>query len=1122
MITNRFLLVILWQVLFVCGGFAQSGTALLSYTSNGNAIEKTNGKRWCNRPLYCQERKAIVFAGEQPLLYSPMGKLTFAISDGRQTVFLHQFAQRLMRYKAGQVEWQFRDEKFENALIQINTTTLADATGLVVKVTASGNSQPLQVAWCFVTPNLEKKRAYQLTASGARFALTPDSAVAFSNMQGHFSQPVARWEVTDKKYLDPTPRVNTNTTGWYNELPESYSSADFLTLKENQPFDGNVLKSQGLVAWQTLQSGKSITLAMIADDRDQVLIGRYKKLNAELIANPLEAYQKSMARVEAFAQRVVINTPDKYLNSGVTASVAAVCGLYVEPCFVHGGSAWRSQMPGWRTMAGSTAYGWHDRIFKALQYWCSQMITQDKGKTAAAASVTGCQQEPAKSRMFGKGYMDYHQPEHYEFQTQFFDEAVREWRATNDSNFEKLLMPNLELHLERCKASFDPDNDGLYESVVNTWPTDSQWYNGGGSVEQSAYCYYGFKALSEMKQKAGDAIAAKKYAAECAKILKAINKTLWIPEKGQYAAYVEQGGHKRVHNDAWIYSEHLPIEAGMSSLLQAWQAMYYTDWAMEKFKLPYGGEMRQTSNFVPGQWSIRELYHADNFAMALGYFLAGQSNEGWNLLSGTMKESMFGDATKKTGYSNEIASFNRPNIESPGGLSHPNCGIDFNDITTMFVRAVVEGLFGYRPDYPNNTVLLAPTFPASWHQCSFKTPDFGIQYLNEGKAEKYVFELTKKAAITLRLPIRADKVVQLLVNGKSLPYRIEPHAGYGMLIAAIPATNKAEVVVQVGNLRQESAPIVLEKEVGEAFTIATTANKFVAIIDPQKVLLHTVNNGKQLKAVCANAPGSHLFFATVGGQVPYLQMVKLNIKNTVADKKEQQKQVRQASDSGTWLPIPMEAHYNGDIRTIYQQQYVSPRPNTASARIGYDGWSAWTFRWWRFPVPEIKLNAVPQLINAKQLLQTPQKACFAWPSSSNNIAFTSLWDNWPKKVTVPVNKTGNQIWLLVCGTTNPMQGRIENAVLKLHYADGVEEAIKLIPPFNFWSLCKFGTLDYDYRRDAFSLPATPPMQVQLGQNCRAMVYGQKLRPNVGLTSVSLEALSQEVVIGLMGVSVWKE
>jgi hypothetical protein len=67
-------------------------------------------------------------------------------------------------------------------------------------------------------------------------------------------------------------------------------------------------------------------------------------------------------------------------------------------------------------------------------------------------------------------------------------------------------------------------------------------------------------------------------------------------------------------------------------------------------------------------------------------------------------------------------------------------------------------------------------------------------------------------------------------------------------------------------------------------------------------------------------------------------------------------------------------------------------------------------------------------------------------------------------------------------------------------------------------LCPWGGEDYSYEHDAFCLPPQPPPQVQLGHNCRAMVLSWKLRPGVPLTSVTLETLSRDVVIGLMGVS----
>jgi len=163
-------------------------------------------------------------------------------------------------------------------------------------------------------------------------------------------------------------------------------------------------------------------------------------------------------------------------------------------------------------------------------------------------------------------------------------------------------------------------------------------------------------------------------------------------------------------------------------------------------------------------------------------------------------------------------------------------------------------------------------------------------------------------------------------------------------------------------------------------------------------------------------------------------------------------------------------------------------------------------------------NPIRALIQGEHLV-TPQHARFLKPQLGQNIAFTSLWDNWPKFVTVPVHAKGDAIWLLVAGSTTPMQSKIANAVIRFKYADGREEALDLVPPDNFWSLCGFGRVDYNYQRDGFSLPKEPPAQMQLGTNCRAMVYGWKLRPGVELQEVTLETLSLDVVIGLLGASI---
>jgi hypothetical protein len=466
--------------------------------------------------------------------------------------------------------------------------------------------------------------------------------------------------------------------------------------------------------------------------------------------------------------------------------------------------------------------------------------------------------------------------------------------------------------------------------------------------------------------------------------------------------------------------------------------------------------------------------------MALGYFLGGQGDDGWQMLRGTMLQSMYGDLEPKKGFSQESGAFNRVNIISPGGLSQPNCGIDFNDIASSFARALVEGLFGYRPDYPNKVVRIEPSFPSAWDRASIKTPAFSLRLENQ----TYALSLAQPAVVKFGLPIRAKKVRSVLVNGQPAKFTIEPWAGYGMLRLTVPPTT--QVVVKL-ILEGESPDLAIKSEEKSEGT-----------------------------------PGHHLVLDQIAGDVPRYQLTKVHVPEA-----HEPSLLRDAPAAATWKPIDMTAQLNGDIRTIFQHRYDSPRPETCSMRIGYDGWSAWTFRHWGIKTPIVSMeNALPSdsavfntsLIQGDHLV-TPQHAHFMKPQPLKNIAFTSLWDKWPDTVTVPVGAKGESVWLLVCGTTNPMQGKISNAVIRFHYQDGVEEELNLVPPRNFWSMCGFGRVDYNYERDGFALPKEPPAQVQLGTNCRAMVYGWKLRPGVALKAIQLETLSQEVVIGLMGVSI---
>jgi len=162
-------------------------------------------------------------------------------------------------------------------------------------------------------------------------------------------------------------------------------------------------------------------------------------------------------------------------------------------------------------------------------------------------------------------------------------------------------------------------------------------------------------------------------------------------------------------------------------------------------------------------------------------------------------------------------------------------------------------------------------------------------------------------------------------------------------------------------------------------------------------------------------------------------------------------------------------------------------------------------------------------------LITPQKVPFNWYGDKRNIAFTSLWDNFPNSISFPVNKKGDAAYFLICGSTNVMQCSIANAVIMINYIDGTKDSLQLIPPINYWNLSHIGASastpgqtslsDYSVKRDGFCLPKVLPERVQLGKDCRAMLLNLKLKKDIEVENITLETLSQEVVVGLMGITI---
>lgn len=1060
----------------------------LRYTAEGGDIVGRNGEYFSNRPLYCnQSTEGAVLTGDRPLvrlIAKPFhhGALALAlVRDGRAR-WLHDSAEVESRYRCGRMTWRCADPLWPGVTITLTAAPLPDTAGFAARFQASGLRADDKLIWAFGGAHAE---------ADPRWKWDPV-------MQGNpdiIRSGDPRRELLQHGLVAEFCRGNAVTFTDNSFRVAATPTAEHAVLGQVSRA-GQVHVADASVAYEPLAFAASRAGALpmacgviaLNPGEDEIFFAAETTAGASTVVDPERAFQESIAH-QLTLERASSRSPDARLDAALTAVNHAVDGnCERDPhIFRHGCMAFSCRFVGWRVICGATALGWHERVLGNAVYTIGLQKTDDPVRTKAVAStVRLLTHEGNGSRLYGKGALDRDFPM-YDVQSQFFDQTINDWRATADPAMERLLRPALELHLEWLQACFDPDDDGLYESYINTLPTDSVWYNGGGSVEASAYAYTGHRAARDMARRAGDPAGEARHKTRCEKIQRGLRERLWLPERGHFGLYREQGGHQRIHADAWTYSVFLAIDAGLTSADEALQSLYFTEWALERIPLPFGGELCQLSNWVPWKWSVRDMFGGDLFHLALAYFQTGLGDEGYKLLQGATLESAYASAV-------------------PGGFSHIGAATDFGDNVHMFARTVVEGLYGYVPDYPNGRVLIRPAFPSDWPHASIATPDFSLSYRQEGVEDRYVLALAKTADVTFRLPVRADAIRQVTINGVEVEWRTEAGFGCTLFFLSVPAATSIELVITLGQRVPHSAPVSYEDTTDGSSRIYEAPPGFLERRDYHGVSATPI-------------AGHHLILdRCLYGELERWQIYKARITDPVVEAQALAQSPHVPATGAQWVCLDLAATCNGDVRTIFQQRYLSPRPETCSVRLGVDGYSAWTFPYWNLPPPVIDLSNLASLRDPAGRLLTPQQVPFTMPDEARNIAFTSLWDNWPTAVTVPVGRAANTVWLLVCGSTFPMQTNIANAVFRFRYADGATEALELIPPHNFWMLSTWGGCDYSYAHDAFALPKEPPPQVQLGKNCRAMVLSWKLRPGAVLESVTLETLSEDVVIGLMGLS----
>ena len=423
-------------------------------------------------------------------------------------------------------------------------------------------------------------------------------------------------------------------------------------------------------------------------------------------------------------------------------------------------------------------------------------------------------------------------------------------------------------------------------------------------------------------------------------------------------------------------------------------------------------------------------------------------------------------------------------------------------------------------------------FRSDWNNASIELSDVKIAFNRVGTKIDYSIALHQSANIELQLPVQCKEIKSVVVNGEKTRYELMPGFGCSILKIIIAKTYKINVSIKTGETLPYYPPVNIESNVDDVLKILAEDAQILSVEDPQGVLMNEkIENGILTAKLIKNKGYHTVVTKTMVFNAPQYRIFRIQVKDKEGDRRQAERFMDTIPANASWSNVDISALCNADIRNIYKQHYLSPRPNTVSARLGTDGYSPWTFPYWKSKPPIIETNKLKSMLKEANKLVIPQGIPFSWNESDKNIAFTSIWNNFPPKIDFPVNQKGDGIYFLVSGSTNVMQCQIANAVIRLNYADGQRDSLELIPPQNYWNLSTIDShatapgqgsrTDYTSEIDRFCMPAKLPETVQLGNNCRAMLLNLRMRKDIELKSISLETLSQEVVVGLIGITIMK-
>lgn len=792
--------------------------------------------------------------------------------------------------------------------------------------------------------------------------------------------------------------------------------------------------------------------------------------------DPARVFHDAVRDNQAIAAAIEIDTPDPYLNAAHPAMILGYESSWNAPSFRHGAIAWHDNFAGWRSTYGGTVAGWHGQV----QSHARAFYEKQHGNGRIPSMLKGDSSYNMGEVLVDQAIYDY--------------EWTGDLEPLRDGGFDAIAR-----HLAWGEAEVKTP-DGLYENFLNAWNTDYKWCNGGGGTIASSYFWRANRSMAVIAARLGKNPAVfRKRADEISKVMK---ERLWSEKTGVYGEYRDRFGHELLHESPDLSSIYTPVDLGFCDPFESYRMLRF---ALRRFEtirgLPRGGAVFYSSEWLPDHYSTRGIYTAEIINTLLALYRIGQADAAEPFRRAIDGSIFSGPAPGSTGY-----------IINHDGTFRQHT--DFTDTTSMYVRNLVEGLFGVRMRMPDQRVILQPSFPLEWEHASIRLAAAGYRYTWKDGIETMSIETPVELKPTVRLRARRADIEKVTINGQAAQYKVEPGIGLAWIVMEAPPAKETRVEISYGNEALPEADTPAEGITGSPCKVRVDRGKIVSVRQSRSVVndARIAADGRSCDIPLPGDTGVVTYFVLVRhGAVEMWVPAEVDVRsgkpvNKVADAAPDSKLQPHPVNLGKWV--------NQRLVDLHANRF-SPRiePFPWARKDGLRTLQANGRVWWETHGRAAIKPDTSLVTAAKGRFMVEDRIPFAIPTEGRDAVFTSLYEQFPDRIEIPLNQRGRKVAVLAVASIPISQSRMDNGRIRVKLDDGTHRDAILRDP---------ETVD-DWLGSGLGKPyALGGHAVALGRNAHGHLYEIDLGGDRMIRSIELETFTNETMMGLLGITVMRE